>query len=164
MGPRHGGQVHHQPSPCLAQPARDQADFFQKVADLFWAIDETLATGLSNAIDLGRDLADKELIFAFVAQVKRRLHRGGLEAGRAVSLPLLLNPAWASTTIKRRSRVKCPQIAQLSLPWDANLPPIRRLQMVLGRLMAWSASPEAVTKLVTRDQFPGSEISRNWQA
>src|ERR1700683_3537249 len=44
----------------------------------FCVVDDALATGLRDAIGLSRNLADKELRFARMAQVEGRLHDDGL--------------------------------------------------------------------------------------
>ena len=91
MDPCHGGSIHHQPFSGLAQPACDQADFFQLMADRFCAIDEALVTGLCNAVDFRRDLADPDLSLALAAKTEGRLENDSLDAGRAVCVSLVLN-------------------------------------------------------------------------
>lgn len=52
MDTSHGGQVHHQTFPRLAQPACDQADFLQPMPDSFSAVVQPFPARQRDPIDL----------------------------------------------------------------------------------------------------------------
>ena len=61
MGPCLGGQVHNQAFSRLAQPACDQADFFQAVPDRLGAEMKAFSARKRDPIDLVRDFINEDL-------------------------------------------------------------------------------------------------------
>jgi hypothetical protein len=61
MGLFQGGQVHGQAFPCLAKPARDQADFLQSMSDSFSAVVQPFPARQRDPIDLVCDLINQDL-------------------------------------------------------------------------------------------------------
>jgi hypothetical protein len=70
MHTSHGGQIHHQTFPSLAQPTCDQADFLQPVPNNFSALVKLFPARQRDTIYLVRDFANEELGLTCVRRVE----------------------------------------------------------------------------------------------